>query len=250
MLFLLFLQPLINQKTSIMKRKKLLFILMLLFSASAIKAVEESKTESPFSFGADLVSRYIFRGLDFGSSPAIQPSFAYSIKGFTIGAWGSYAFVATPTGIEADLYAAYEFNFGLTIGATDYYFPGEQLKISDDGIIAPERSGDYFNYADNHFFEINATQSFKNFYLTANYGAVNMSNAVYFEAGYGFKWIDVFMGAGNKFYSLSGEFNLVSVGIKGTKEIDLTKKYAISLSSSVILNPNARQIHLVFCLGL
>ncbi|NPA36175.1 MAG: hypothetical protein GXO47_04935 [Chlorobi bacterium] len=231
-----------------MKRKKLLFSLILLLSTSAIMAGDNDE-KSPFNISADLVNRYIFRGLDFGSSPAIQPSLEFSTSNFTIGAWGSYSFVATPTGIEADLFAYYDFDFGLSLGVSDYYFPGEELKISDD-IIAPERTGNYFNYSDYHYFEINANQTVGNFHLSANYGAVNLDNAIYVEAGYEFKWFDLFAGAGNKLYTLSGDLNLVNIGISATKEIEITSEYSISLSSSLILNPNAEQIHLVFCLGL
>ena len=52
---------------------------------------DEMKMEKPtskpaeLSLGADLVSRYIWRGKDFGNSPAIQPNVAFSVAGFKIG---------------------------------------------------------------------------------------------------------------------------------------------------------------------
>ena len=109
-----------------MKKSKFITLLFLSFIVVSLEA-EEPVKESPFAFGADLVSRYVFRGLDYGDSPAIQPAFTFSKKGFSLGAWGSYAFIATPTGIEADLFTSYEFDFGLSAGITDYYFPDERL---------------------------------------------------------------------------------------------------------------------------
>ncbi len=43
--------------------------------------------------------------------------------GFEIGGWGSYCF-SSHEAAEADLYLSYGFDFGLSIGLTDYYLPG------------------------------------------------------------------------------------------------------------------------------
>jgi len=226
------------------------FLFLGISSLYAQELNEKTEEVSPFSFGADLVSRYIFRGLDYGDSPAIQPSLSFSRNGFTIGAWGSYAFIATPTGIEADLYASYETKFGLSVGITDYYYPQEQLKIFPDSTIAPERSGTYFDYANTHYDELNISQSVKDFTISANWGFHNFDNALYFEAGYQFKWLEFFIGAGNKIYTAKRKFNVVNIGITASKDINITKKYAFGISSSVILNPDREQIHLVFGLSL
>lgn len=232
-----------------MKTTIFLFIFLLSLGGNSLKA-QEAKDTSPFSFGADLVSRYIFRGLDFGNSPAIQPAFSFSKNNFTIGAWGSYAFIASPTGIEADLYASYEFDFGLSVGITDYYFPVEMLKLNPDSSIAPVRNGTYFDYSNTHYEELNISQSLGNFTLKGNWGFHNMNNALYFEAGYKFKWIDMFLGAGNKGYTTNEKFNVVNIGITASKDISITEKYAFGISSSLILNPEAEQIHLIFALSL
>ncbi len=234
-----------------MRTRKIIFIIAFsIFNLTVTNTKAQDEVDnSPFSFGADFVNRYIFRGPDFGNSPAIQPSFDFSKGGFSIGAWGSYAFVSTSTGIEADLYTSYSFNFGLTIGVTNYYFPGEQLRLGSDSIIAPERTGGYFN-GDKHFSEINVTQNISNFYLSANYDAFNLDNVVYFETGYSFKYFDIFAGGGNKAFTTDGNFNITNIGISASKDIKLTENYGVSLSSALILNPNTEQLHLVFTLGL
>jgi len=232
-----------------MKTLKKIIVSLLILSSNTLLA-QETENKSPFSFGADIVTRYIFRGLDFGNSPAIQPSFSFSKGGFSIGAWGSYAFIATPTGVEADLFASYEFDFGLSVGITDYYFPGELLKLGNDNIIAPVRSGSYFDYANTHYEELNISQSLGVFSIAGNWGFHNMSNALYFEGGYGFKWVDIFIGGGNKGYTSNGKFNIVNIGVTASKDISISEKYSFGLSSSVILNPQAEQIHLVVALSL
>lgn len=226
-----------------MKKLSLLFI-GLLFGVLSVNAQDEK--ESPFSVSADFVNRYIFRGLDFGESPAIQPGIDFTTGGLTIGAWGSYAFVATELGIEADLYASYAFDFGLSVGITDYYFPGEQLILRPDNVIAPQRSGSYFDYKNYHFFELNVSQEIGDFYIAGNmFISDNMNSDLYFEAGYSFGIVDVFAGAGNEAYTMDGSFNLVNVGLTVSKEIKISEYFSLPVYGSLILNPDAEQIHYV-----
>jgi hypothetical protein len=89
--------------------------LMLLFSISlfslhcvfaqddqALKEAEESVSDKSvtLNFGADVMSRYIWRGIDFGNSPAVQPSLFLSWRGLNVGAWGSYSFAPYHTQIN------------------------------------------------------------------------------------------------------------------------------------------------------
>ncbi len=61
--------------------------------------------QTSVSGGADFVSRYLWRGLDFGNSFSIQPSLALTSGGFEVGVWGSYPFTNTADGNEEiDLY--------------------------------------------------------------------------------------------------------------------------------------------------
>jgi hypothetical protein len=59
--------------------------IMMLFALSAYSQV---------SFGADVVSRYVWRGTDFGNSASVQPTLGFSFGNFEIGALGSYALTA------------------------------------------------------------------------------------------------------------------------------------------------------------
>jgi uncharacterized protein (TIGR02001 family) len=235
-----------------MKNLKVLLLTITLAFAASFTTVNAQEESSPVSVGGDLVSRNIFRGLDFGNSPAIQPSIEASLGNFSIGAWGSYAFLATPSGIEADIYAGYAFDFGLYLGITDYYFPGEQLAIlgNDPAVITPIRTGTYFDYENSHFFEANLSQEFGDFYLTANWMFANGDNDLYFEAGYSFPFLDIWVGAGNEVYTKDGGFNVVNIGLSATKELQFTEEFSLPVSTSLILNPNMEQIHLVFGISL
>ncbi|MCW8818976.1 MAG: hypothetical protein OQK61_01520, partial [Ignavibacteriaceae bacterium] len=58
-----------------------------------------------FDVGADVVSRYVWRGTQFGDGIAVQPWLSYSFPGIgvEVGAWGSYD-LSDEDASEADLY--------------------------------------------------------------------------------------------------------------------------------------------------
>lgn len=195
------------------------------------------------STGVDLFSTYVFRGVAY-SGPAIQPSVEFSAGGFALGAWGSQGIDGDPvTGSlgfqEMDLYASYSFDFGLSVGLTDYYYPGSPY-------------GD----EDSHALEANLGFSVENLSLAGNYIFNEAQNAgsagkdLYFEAGYSAAGADLFVGAGNGWHSTDGEFALVNLGIGTSKEIEITNTFSLPLSGSVIFNPDSEQFYIVAGISL
>ncbi len=211
-------------------------VALFLIAATRVKAQEE-ETGPSFNTGADVVSNYIWRGTKFGVGPAIQPSVSFTAGNFEIGAWGSYCFTSSEAA-EADLYASYSFPFGLSLGVTDYYYPGLM----------------YFDYSDttgSHAFEINAGFAVGGLSLSANYilneagGAASAGGDKYFEAGYDFTSFNIFVGAGDGWHTSDGEFNVCNIGIGTSKEIAINDKFSIPVSGSVILNPDKEQLYVV-----
>ena len=182
-----------------MKRKDLfsgvltLLMASMIFSPMSINAQEEEKS-SPFDVGADLVSTYLWRGTKFGTGPAIQPYLSFAVGGFEIGGWGSYCFT-TNEGAEADIYVSYGFDFGLSIGITDYYFPGSEYFVS--------RSSENGS----HGVEINLGYEIKGFSASGNYmfneapTAGTAGGDMYFELGYAFEYFGLHLGAGDGWHS-------------------------------------------------
>ncbi len=238
----------------------LLFSLALLSSFRLSAQEDNSKLESPFSISCDLMSRYVWRGTDFGASPSIQPGFEYGTGGFTIGAWGAYA-INAPGQQEVDLYASYTFSELFSFTVTDYFFPDE---LSDYK---------YFNYnkaTTGHILELslsfNGTEKLPLSLLFATnvWGddAVRLNAdgteralqySSYVEASYAFKHLDVFVGANltasdtsigeTGFYG--DKAGVVNLGISTTKEILFSDKFSLPLSISLISNPQAEKIYLV-----
>ena len=88
--------------------KKIVILIICIYFGLFVNAQQADTTKSNWdnSVYADLVSRYVWRGSDFGNSPAIQPGLDISYKNFTVGAWGS-ASLASLNLQEADLFASY-----------------------------------------------------------------------------------------------------------------------------------------------
>lgn len=216
---------------------------LLLTITVQVKAQEEEKS-SPISIGADIMSRYVWRGTDYGSSPSIQPSMELGLGGFALGIWGAYT-TNLPGVQELDLYATYTFSDVVTIGITDYFFPDEIFGY------------DYYEYrgdSSTHILEGMASfNGLENLPLTFMVGynfAYDSQNSTYFELGYSFSILDIFLGAGNGFYTTDGKFNIVNLGIGVSKDIKITERFSLPISASFITNPQAEKVHFVFGISL
>lgn len=219
-------------KTSVIAIFSVLMIAMM-------KPNEASAQE--LSTGVDLYSTYVFRGIAY-SGPSIQPSVEYSAGGFALGAWGSQGIdgnAGSPGFQEMDLYTSYSFDFGLSIGFTDYYYPGVP-----------------FGQEDSHAFELNLGYSIGDLSLSGNYifneapGAGSVGEDMYFELGYSAGPADLFAGAGDGWHSTDGDFAIVNVGIGTSKEIKITDSFSLPLSGAVILNPNTEQFYILAGISL
>lgn len=203
--------------------------------ASAIKA--------QFSVGTDLVSRYIFRGVDYGNSAALQPNVEFNTGNFTIGGWGSFGLSAESFS-EADLYASYSFDFGLSLGLTDYYYPGSKW-------------GEFGDKISSHALELNLGFETKGLSLAGNYMLNNSiegigaeDGIIYLEAEYAFDNVDLFVGAGDGWHTSNGNFEVVNIGIGTSKEIKFSDTFTLPLFGQVIMNPNSEQLHIVVGISL
>ena len=229
-----------------------------------------SANSARFSLGADLVSRYIWRGKDYGNSPAIQPNVSFSVSGFKIGAWGSYGMIAHEnSGNYAgfDPYISYTWKW-FTVGVTDYFFPNG---------VTPNENNRYFNYDSKqtgHAFEACLTFTgpdkfpLQVFAGTLFYGAdkgkdstgvyclgTKNNYSTYFEISYPFtvRGIGIKPFAGG-IPSGSGWFGpyggVVNAGITVSKSIRISKEYELPVFTSVISNPQSQSVFLVFGVSL
>ena len=208
-------------------------ILSTVFTAALILSATVP-VQAEVGLGADVVSRYIFRGTDFGNAATIQPSLSYSHGSLEIGAWSSWAITGGAAN-ENDLYATYS-NGPIAVTVTDYYFPtavgAEFLNFDADG--------------GSHTLEIMGTVDLEAVSVT---GAVNVhgddDDSIYLEVALPLsgEWsegadVSVAVGAGNGVYTgADTDFALVVLSVTASKD---------SYSASYILNPDSELTFLVF----
>ena len=139
---------------------------------------------------------------------------------------------------EADIYASYAFDFGLSLGFTDYYYPGTQYFDISKGSGA-------------HGFELNIGYNIGNFNMSANYimneagGAGTAGGDKYFEVSYTLAAVSFFAGAGDGWHTVDGHFAFCNAGVSAGKDIRLSEKYSLPLTGYVILNPDKEQFYVV-----
>ena len=175
------------------------------------------------TIGADVVSRYVWRGTDYGNAAAVQPSIETTIGPVALGAWGSWSISPGPadaSGNECDLYASTTVGpVGLTL--TDYFFP---KYAGTDSLLN----------VDKHIIEVSGGADVGPVSLLA---AANVSgdddNSTYLELTYS----AFSLGLGNGAYSTDGEFAPVSIGVSASRD---------NFSASYIINPDKETSFLVF----
>ena len=229
-------------------RSLCLLIGLLAFSSTASAQV---------SVGSDLVSRYVWRGYDFGESFSIQPSIAYSTSGFTVGSWASYSISADGAGAnEHDLYVSYA-RGPVEVGLTDYFFPAPP---GPNGV--PETAS-FFNYDNGEgahtlepYVAFSGTSGFPVQLYAALLAYNDPDNSVYLEASYAFSVDDVDLGATVGFVPMESAFYLtdgpsfVNLGVSASKAIEITDTFSVPVSVQYVLNPEMERTFLVFGLSL
>lgn len=209
-----------------------------------------------FSVGADFVSRYVFRGTDFGEAASVQPAFSFATGGLEVGTWASYAIVPDAAAVnEHDVWFGYTVETpsagSFTFGITDYYFP------TPDGVGFFEFDG---NGRGAHWVEPYGSYTFPGSIPVTLYGAVFYHNdpdhSLYMEASLPLKvdGVDLEMkagavGAGSDLYGTEG-FAFVNLALAVSKPIQVTEKFEIPISVAYILNPDAERSYLVFGVSL
>jgi hypothetical protein len=191
----------------------------------------------------DLVSRYIWRGQEYGQSPSIQPGMSATLKDFTLGAWGAYKLSGAGSQ-ETDFYLSKSIG-PLTFAVWDYWS------------FCDTSSMDFFNYSGkttSHQLEAQVLLEGGEkmpFNLLGSYffyGA-DSSKSVYLELQYqrSFETTDMLLFVGfqpkGNYYASAAAF--VNIGVSLAKEIQVTDHWSLPLNISLIANPSRKSLYLV-----
>jgi hypothetical protein len=235
--------------------KNFLPLLFLFFSVFNAFAQDEEKSLSA-DLSVDIVSRYIWRGINLSESPALQPTLGLNFKNFTLGTWSSYT-ISREAIQEVDLFLSYEREY-LTLTINNYYntldtlgFTGNYFDMSKattphvlEGMITlsgPE-SFPLSLTAATMFWGNDRKEDGKNFYST------------YLELGYPFRVqeteIATFIGLTPTNGLYGDKFGVVNLGLSATKSIVVTDKFTIPIKGSFMLNPQQEKVFFVISLTL
>lgn len=220
--------------------------LLSLFSATFANAQEEVE----FSAGADVVSRYIWRGQALGDA-AVQPTASLSYKGLSLSAWGSFGFLNTTDAKEFDLTLAYTTG-GFNVGITDYYFSnyGAENKYL---LYDAHKTAHIFEANIGYDFGVASLQWFTNFAGDDGFnkkGKRAYSSYVELNAPFklaGLDW-DATVGAvpfETTSYSDANGFAVTNLSLKATKEMKITRKFSVPVFAQLAANPSNQKAYLV-----
>ena len=229
--------------------KKIVLLAMGLVVSATTLAQEKEKEET--TIAADVVSQYVWRGLEAGSV-SLQPTLGIGYKGLSLSAWGSVGLTDPADTKEFDLTLSYTAG-GFNIGITDYWFSA-----------GGDPEGRYFIYEannTNHVFEANigydfgvaSIQWFTNF---AGNDGLNKDGkraySSYVEATVPFTLATVDWSAtagavpfATDFYGTTG-FAVTNLSLKATKDIKVTDSFSIPVFGQVVANPCSQKAYLVF----
>ncbi len=211
-------------------------------------------TAQELSIGADVVSRYVWRGFDLGESFSVQPTLEFSQGNFAIGSWASYSIAADGSlANEHDLYLSFAAG-PVSFGVTDYYFPSPSTG-EDFGFFNFDGDGEGAHIIE-PFVSIGGTESLP----VTLYAAVNVhndpDNSVYLEVSYPFTVAGTDLGIAlgvtptESALYLSDGFALINVALSAGKEIKITDSFSLPVFASYILNPELERTYLVFGISL
>ena len=230
--------------------KKISFLLIAAGLMVVSPCAAQDKVEA--SVSADIVSQYVWRGLDLGSG-SIQPSVDVSWKGLSLSAWGSVGFVDRHDNKELDLTLSYTIG-GFSAGLIDYW--------------NTENNPNYFNYKarnTSHVFEAFVGYDFG--FLSASWQTIFGGNdgvnnhghraySSYFElaAPFRFATCDWQAAVGcvpyaTDYYGTS-KFAVTNVSLRVEKAIRITDHFSLPIFGQLVANPNSEKAYFVFGLSL
>ncbi len=222
-------------------------IVMALMIATGIGAnAQDNEVETTVS--ADVVSSYVWRGMDCGSA-AIQPTLGIAYKGLSLTAWGSYGLVDTNDAKEFDLTLAYTTG-GFNIGITDYWFNTPEARYF---LYDAHKTSHVFEANVGYDFGAASIQWFTNF---AGNDGLNKDGkraySSYLELSAPFKLASADWSAtigavpyATSSYGTSG-FAVTNVALKATKDIKITDSFSIPVFAQVAANPASQKAYFVF----
>ena len=85
---------------------------------SSLFAQDSTKVSSPFSVSLELSTKYMWRGIEYGTAPTVFPMIGYNTRGFNAFAMGAYAINGSHQEVDLGVsYTVSEFTIGVSYEA-------------------------------------------------------------------------------------------------------------------------------------
>jgi len=243
-------------------KHRIIYSFLLLFSCfTLITYAQEKQTKNyNLSLGADLASKYLWRGIALGSGPAIQPWGEFSYKGLTLGTWGNYEFAGAFK--EVDIYGKYTLsNFSLLF--VDLFFPGYE------GLN--QNYFDLNNHTTGHCSELGLSFNGSEKIPFSVYGGMilygssidsdpdnsaSLNHSLYFEVkylgtinDYSYNIFAGFTPMNSVLYQTNG-FSVFNIGLAAQKTVKVTDSFSMPMKLTLATNPVLEKIYLTFIISL
>ncbi|MDD2490641.1 MAG: hypothetical protein PHV12_00400 [Bacteroidales bacterium] len=223
-------------------------LLLLIVSIFVISfdALSQESDKVNVSANVDIYSSYIWRGMDMGHIPTIQPGFTVEYKDFSLGYSGSYKITGDGDN-EINLFLSKSFGF-ITLELWDYWSYGKSgannfLDIREgrtnhlfEGLVTLS-AGDYLPLSLMGGWLFYGADESKSLYLELEYALPINNSELLFNVGY--------QARGNYYADKPGFVNL---GLTYTQPIIISKGVSIDLLLSLIANPSEKNIF--FTIGI
>lgn len=215
----------------------------LLIAAITAIVMPSAASAQHFGLGTELVSRYVWRGTDYGESAALQPTLTFEAAGLEIGTWASYSLSSDGADAnEHDVWIGYTLDIGsgstLSAGLTDYYFP------APDGAPFFDFSG---GGEGSHLIEPYVALTGPTSFPLSLLGAIAVhndpDNSLYLEANLPVAVDGVELGlaagavAGKSDLYGTNSFSVVNVRVAATRTLTMSQQFGIPVTVAYILNP-------------
>ena len=211
---------------------------------------------------ADLVSRYVWRGQDYGAV-SLQPTLALSYKGLSLEAWGNVGLSDPHDDEEIELTLRYEHSCGLHVALTDYWMAYGKRAIDSGEVSDPDnRYFCYSSHSTNHVFEANIGCDFGLFSLDwfTNFAGDDSRTvnghrqySSYMEANIPFTlascdWTATVGAVPFKtgYYDRADGFAVVNVSLTAEKALPMTRNFSLPLYAGLAANPSDRKAYFFF----
>lgn len=224
-------------------------ISLLIANILVVHSIQASQTAKiKLDAGVDLASTYLWRGIEIGNGPVIQPWSEFSYKNLTGGIWASTNF--TGDSKEIDLYVEYDFR-EFTFSFRDYFTVlgnGSEQNYFDFSRNTDHLSevGLSFNGSDKIPIRISVDMVL--YGLKLDPGPRGVNHSVYSEVAYMGVYNDYsyalfagFVPFTSSYYE-TNDFTFINLGFKVGRSLQLTDRFELPINVTFSTRPSHNSV--------